>query len=87
MGRPKKVEGFKVTLDLGGEKFEAVAPTILDALNKFDMPKFLRGKGFLTAEKEGKKFTKYLPVFAARRLASNLNAREVTAKMLTIYFK
>lgn len=82
-----KPKEYSVTLDILGQKYKADGDTIIEALDKIIIPTLVKGKGTLTAERDGKTFSIFLMPARIKSLLVNKVYRAILAKRLSVCLK
>ena len=82
----------RAVLQIGTETYASTGETILEAIDNLKKPEFLKSKGFLKVEVDGKTATKHFTIPTLRRLfctSDNIRGyvRSVVSKHLTNFLQ
>lgn len=93
MSQISQTQPVKLTLQIGStDTYTSIGDTILEAINSLPTPEFMKAKGFIKVEVDGKTATKQLTIPVLRRMfctSENIRGycRTICAKHLSLFLK
>lgn len=73
---------YKVSLKLPDKTITKIRPTILEALNSFELPTVFKSKAIISVSSGGKKASVYFWPHSLRKLFINQTAKQILEKRL-----